>query len=121
MPLVNIPFSKESRTKILPYLTSESWWHDTCTGLHILFSLDAGFSEVLFTKQLSVIRGQSLNLIEIINRLESPAALVLRTLVTVVEETDTGLILFKKKGKESYEKVKRRIKELKSTPFFTSC
>lgn len=106
---------------ILPFLTSQTWWNETYTGLHLLFSLDQDFSESHFTKQLSVIRGQSLNLIEILNRLESPSHLVKRTLVTVVEETETGLSLFKKRGKASYEKVKRRIREWKSTPIFTSC
>jgi hypothetical protein len=106
---------------ILPFLTSQIWWQETYLGLHVLFSLDDGFTESLFTKQLSVIRGQSLNLIEILNRCESPSQLVKRTLVTVVEETESGLSLFKKRGIESYEKVKRRIKEWKSTPLFTSC
>lgn len=121
LPISNIPFSKEAKSIILPFLTSQMWWQETYLGLHLLFSLDDDFTESLFTKQLSVIRGQSLNLIEILNRCESPSKLVQRTLVTVVEETETGLGLFTKRGKESLEKVKRRIKEWKSTPLFTSC
>jgi hypothetical protein len=121
LPISNIPFSVDIKSMILPFLTSQIWWQETYLGLHVLFSLDDGFTESLFTKQLSVIRGQSLNLIEILNRCESPSQLVKRTLVTVVEETESGLSLFKKRGIESYEKVKRRIKEWKSTPLFTSC
>jgi hypothetical protein len=121
LPLSNIPFSEESKSLILPYLTSQTWWHETYTGLHLLFSIDDDFSESLFTKQLSVIRGQSLNLIEILNRCESPSSLVKRTLITVVEETESGLGLFKKRGKASYEKVRRRIRAWKRSPIFTSC
>ena len=111
LPISNIPFSKEAKSLMLPFLTSQMWWQETYLGLHLLFSLDDDFTESLFTKQLSVIRGQSLNLIEILNRCESPSQLVKRTLVTVVEETETGLGLFKKGGKESCEKTDKRVEK----------
>lgn len=74
----------------------------------------------MFSKQLSVIRGQSHNLIEILRRRGSPADLVSRPLVTIIEETeaDDGLV---SRSRRSLARVRQRIQTLQLKPFFSSC
>ena len=75
----------------------------------------------MFSKQISVVRGQSLNLTEILNRCASPLDLVARPLVTLVEEVEfkEGVM---EKSRRSLLKVKQSIKTWTSSrPLFSSC
>jgi hypothetical protein len=75
----------------------------------------------MFAKQISVVRGQSVNLIETLRRCGTPAELVSRPLVTVVEEVEKedGVVA---QTKRSLLKVKQRIQTMsRSQPWFTSC
>jgi hypothetical protein len=75
----------------------------------------------MFAKQISVVRGQSVNLVETLRRCGTPSDLVARPLVTVVEvvEKEDGVVA---QTKRSLLKVKQRIQTLsQSRPWFTSC
>lgn len=75
----------------------------------------------MFAKQISVVRGQSVNLIETLRRTGTPAELVSRPLVTVVEEVEKedGVVA---QTKRSLLKVKKRIQTMsRSQPWFSSC
>merc|ERR1712111_107071 len=57
-----IPLSKRIRDMILPKLSDMNFVQDLCDDLHNLFRTDKGFDRHLFEKQMSVMRGQILNL-----------------------------------------------------------
>ncbi len=120
--MAKIPFSKETADHVLCFLTSESWWDETIHGLYDLFSLDPDFSEVMFAKQISVMRGQCYNLIEILRRNGTPLDLVSRPLVTFVEEAEPSSLGDKslvERSKRSFKNVQQKFTHTKAC--FKSC
>ncbi|KAJ3413242.1 phosphatidyl inositol kinase [Chytridiales sp. JEL 0842] len=95
LPIAKIPFSSPTSSQALHFLTSPTWWKETLDGLEALFRLDPDFSEAMWKRQKSVIRGQGYNLCEVLRRAEmgdgdavggSPFGLVRRPVVAVFEE-----------------------------------
>jgi hypothetical protein len=74
----------------------------------------------MFAKQVSVLRGQCFNLIEILNKEGStPLDLVSKPNMTIVEEpVDESLDGIMER---SLQRVRNQIKKLASRPFFSSC
>jgi hypothetical protein len=64
----------------------------------------------MFAKQLSVIKGQSFNLIEILRRSGTPCDLVARPLVTLIEESEVMTQGIVQKSKKSLHRVKQSCK-----------
>ncbi|KAL9940926.1 hypothetical protein V8E36_000414 [Tilletia maclaganii] len=62
--LIGQPFSPETRNHFLPLLSDPIWWLDTIAGLRRIFEPDEHFSPKLFERQMAVMRGQGLNLVE---------------------------------------------------------
>lgn len=62
--LIGRPFSDETRQHYLPLLSSPKWWAQTTCELRNLFKTDPGFQEKMFRKQIAVMKGQALNLVE---------------------------------------------------------
>ncbi|KAJ3845446.1 phosphatidylinositol 3 and 4-kinase-domain-containing protein [Lentinula raphanica] len=58
------PFSQKTRDHFLPLLTSKSWWEDTTFQLEKLFAIDPDFNMKMFRRQLAVIKGQALNIVQ---------------------------------------------------------
>ncbi len=76
----------------------------------------------MFAKQISVMRGQCYNLIEILRKNATPSELVERPLVTFIEEPSSSDDSLREKTNRTFTKVKQNLTKLvKSRAFFTSC
>lgn len=76
LPMAKVPFSAETRDLILPQLSDMNFVQEMCDELHALFKKDPGFDKNLFEKQMSVMRGQILNLNQALKDGKSPVQLV---------------------------------------------
>ncbi|XP_017785388.1 PREDICTED: phosphatidylinositol 4-kinase type 2-alpha isoform X2 [Nicrophorus vespilloides] len=86
LPQAKVPFSREIRDLVLPHLGDMNFVQDLCDDLHLLFKQDKGFDKGLFERQMSVMRGQILNLTQALRDGKSPVQLVQMPAV-VVEKT----------------------------------
>lgn len=66
LPASRVPFSKETRERLLPMLTSKTWWDNLIRDLRVIFSLDQDFDEKLFRRQVAIIKGQVYNLVRVL-------------------------------------------------------
>ncbi|KAK9890504.1 hypothetical protein WA026_010582 [Henosepilachna vigintioctopunctata] len=78
-----VPFSKETKDQVLPYLSDMNFVQDLCDDLYLLFKQDKGFDKSLFERQMSVMRGQILNLTQALKDGKSPVQLVQMPAVVV--------------------------------------
>ncbi|XP_075737940.1 phosphatidylinositol 4-kinase II alpha isoform X3 [Rhipicephalus microplus] len=76
LPMAKVPFSSETRDLVLPQLSDMNFVQEMCEELHALFKKDPGFDKNLFEKQMSVMRGQILNLSQALKDGKSPVQLV---------------------------------------------
>uniref|UniRef100_A0A8C8S6B3 Phosphatidylinositol 4-kinase type 2 n=1 Tax=Pelusios castaneus TaxID=367368 RepID=A0A8C8S6B3_9SAUR len=84
-----VPFSQETRDLILPRISDMNFVQDLCEDLYELFKTDKGFDKATFENQMSVMRGQILNLTQALKDGKSPIQLVQMPRV-VVERSSTG-------------------------------
>ncbi|KAK0539018.1 Phosphatidylinositol 4-kinase LSB6 [Tilletia horrida] len=85
--LIGQPFSAETRNHFLPLLSNPSWWIETVAGLRSVFEQDEHFSAKVFERQMAVMRGQGLSLVEsLMNASEGPIELCARPRMLVFEE-----------------------------------
>lgn len=70
------PFSDRIRDLILHQLSDMNFVQELCDELFTLFSSDKGFDRNIFEKQLSVMRGQILNLTQALKDKKSPQQLI---------------------------------------------
>lgn len=66
LSIIGQPFSIKTRKHYLPLLTSTFWWERTITRLKDIFEQDNDFKKRLWNKQLSVLKGQAFNVVEIL-------------------------------------------------------
>eukprot|EP01135_Chromosphaera_perkinsii_P006000 Nk52_evm3s378 gene=Nk52_evmTU3s378 len=104
LEFAQVPFSEETVQKILPKLLSEAYVEGLLDKVYTLFSKDKGFDKKLATKQISVMRGQIVNLVRALQMRYTPYELVQMPTFRV-----------DKKGK------KRRQIFNKTIPFFSWC
>ena len=83
LPFAKVPFSSEIKELILPQLSDMNFVQEMCCELHELFKTDKGFDRHLFEKQMSVMRGQILNLTQALKEGKSPVHLVQMPAVVV--------------------------------------
>lgn len=76
LPYAKIPFSQETRKIYYPLLTDMNFVQELCDDLYGIFSKDGGFDRGLFEKQMSVLRGQILNLTQALKEGKTPFQLV---------------------------------------------
>lgn len=76
LPQAKVPFSEETRNLILPYISDMNFVQDLCEDLYELFKMDKGFDRATFESQMSVMRGQILNLTQALRDGKSPVQLV---------------------------------------------
>ncbi|OWR42506.1 putative phosphatidylinositol 4-kinase type-ii [Danaus plexippus plexippus] len=74
---------------VLPLLSDMNFVQELCDELHILFKQDKGFDKGLFERQMSVMRGQVLNLTQALKDNKSPVQLVQMPAV-IVERSKSG-------------------------------
>ncbi|XP_054059972.1 phosphatidylinositol 4-kinase type 2-beta [Rissa tridactyla] len=84
-----VPFSQETRDLVLPRISDMNFVQDLCEDLYELFKTDKGFDKATFENQMSVMRGQILNLTQALKDEKSPIQLVQMPRV-IVERSSTG-------------------------------
>ncbi|XP_055494109.1 phosphatidylinositol 4-kinase type 2-beta [Leucoraja erinacea] len=84
-----IPFSQETRDSVLPRISDMNFVQDLCEDLNELFETDKGFDRATFELQMSVMRGQILNLTQALKDGKSPIQLVQMPRV-IVERSSSG-------------------------------
>ncbi|KAJ3896253.1 phosphatidylinositol 3 and 4-kinase-domain-containing protein [Lentinula edodes] len=82
------PFSQKTRHHFLPLLTSKQWWEETTFQLEKLFAVDPDFNMKMFRRQLAVIKGQALNIVQSLKHdlLQGPLELTRRTKMLVWDD-----------------------------------
>uniref|UniRef100_A0A8C0G1F3 Phosphatidylinositol 4-kinase type 2 n=1 Tax=Chelonoidis abingdonii TaxID=106734 RepID=A0A8C0G1F3_CHEAB len=76
LPQAKVPFSQEIKDLILPKVSDPNFVKDLEEDLYELFKKDPGFDRGQFHKQISVLRGQILNLTQALKDGKSPLHLV---------------------------------------------
>ncbi len=83
MLFLQVPFSKRIRDLVLPKVSDMDFVQELVNDLHTMFKTDKGFDRHLFEKQMSVVRGQMLNLSQALREGKSPLQLVQMPVVVV--------------------------------------
>ncbi|XP_015116219.1 phosphatidylinositol 4-kinase type 2-alpha [Diachasma alloeum] len=85
-----LPFSEATRELVLPQLSDQNFVQDLCDDLYQLFKQDKGFDRHHFDRQMSVMRGQILNLQQALKDAKSPVQLVQMPAVIVEKAKGNG-------------------------------
>ncbi|XP_074114436.1 phosphatidylinositol 4-kinase II alpha isoform X2 [Cotesia typhae] len=85
-----LPFSDITRELVLPQLSDQNFIQDLCDDLYHLFKQDKGFDRHNFDRQMSVMRGQILNLQQALKDSKSPVQLVQMPAVIVEKAKGNG-------------------------------
>ena len=75
--VIGQPFSDKTRNHFLPLLTSKAWWEETTFQLEKLFAVDKDFNLKMFRRQLAVIKGQAMNIVQSLKHAVRPTSLSL--------------------------------------------
>ncbi|XP_058497501.1 phosphatidylinositol 4-kinase type 2-beta [Solea solea] len=89
LPQAKVAFSQETRDLVLSRLSDMNFVQDLSEDLNEMFKTDKGFDKPMFEKQMSVMRGQVLNLTQALKDGKSPIQLVQMPRV-VVERSHSG-------------------------------
>ncbi|KAM8879292.1 phosphatidylinositol 4-kinase type 2-beta isoform 1-T1 [Spinachia spinachia] len=93
LPQAKVAFSQETRDLVLSRLSDMNFVQDLCEDLYEMFKVqtptDKGFDKTMFERQMSVMRGQVLNLTQALKDGKSPIQLVQMPRV-VVERSRSG-------------------------------
>ncbi|XP_061889401.1 phosphatidylinositol 4-kinase type 2-beta [Entelurus aequoreus] len=89
LPQAKVAFSQETRELVLSRLSDMNFVQDLCEDLYEMFKRDKGFDKAMFERQMSVMRGQVLNLTQALKDDKSPLQLVQMPRV-VVERSQSG-------------------------------
>jgi len=76
LPYAKVPFSQDTKDLVLDKIADMNFVQDICDDLHTMFETDKGFDRLMFEKQMSVMRGQILNLSQALKDGKSPLQLV---------------------------------------------
>eukprot|EP00096_Caligus_rogercresseyi_P003056 TRINITY_DN1558_c0_g1_i6.p1 TRINITY_DN1558_c0_g1~~TRINITY_DN1558_c0_g1_i6.p1 ORF type:complete len:414 (-),score=98.20 TRINITY_DN1558_c0_g1_i6:411-1652(-) len=117
LPCAKINFSDEIKELLIPKLSDMDFVQDLCDELYNLFKTDKGFDRHLFEKQMSVMRGQILNLTEALRGNLSPFKLSQKTLVIV--ERFSGRVGTTERFREFSDTFTQRFQS--KGPFFSWC
>lgn len=94
LSLIGQPFSTKTRQHYLPLLTSKYWWEQTVPKLKQVFQQDADFKERMWLKQLAVLKGQALNVVEVLKHNNAgPLELTRRESLLIWDDAMTAPVL----------------------------
>lgn len=83
------PFSDQTCAEFIPILSDPNSWDSIIESLRQLFQADPfEYDELLFEKQMSILRGQLHNILEALIKRESPLDLVQKPLLLIEEQED---------------------------------
>ncbi|RZF43110.1 hypothetical protein LSTR_LSTR001288 [Laodelphax striatellus] len=117
LPYAKVPFSQETKDLVLPHLSDMNFVQDLCDDLYQLFKQDKGFDRHLFEKQMSVMRGQILNLTQALKDSKSPVQLV--QMPAVVVERSKGHVGTTSRFRSFSDTFTQRF--MNKSPFFSWC
>lgn len=112
LPQAKVPFSQDIKDLILPLLSDLNFVEELCNELFELFRQDKGFDRGLFERQMSVMRGQILNLTQALKDGKSPVQLVQMPAV-IVERSKVN------PGSARFFSFQQRFQN--KSPFFSWC
>lgn len=92
LPQAAMPYSDKLRERLLPLLTEVDNWEALIGRLKQIFQIDSDFNEEIFSRQMAVMRGQLYNLVQVLQKGQSPLDLVSRPLVMIDRQEDEGLV-----------------------------
>ncbi|XP_035024898.1 phosphatidylinositol 4-kinase type 2-beta [Hippoglossus stenolepis] len=90
LPQARVAFSQETRELVLSRLSDMNFVQDLCEDLYEMFMTDKGFDKPMFERQMSVMRGQVLNLTQALKDGKSPSQLVKMPPVVVERRHSSG-------------------------------
>jgi len=90
LPFAKTPFSEEIKELVLPLISDMNFVQEICDELFELFSTDKGFDRDVYEKQMSVMRGQVLNLTQALKDGKSLVQLVQMPVVIVERNRQMG-------------------------------
>ncbi|CBY09258.1 unnamed protein product [Oikopleura dioica] len=85
------PFSEDTIQLVLHKVNNPGFIEELVEELKDVFKMDSDFSEKKFEKQMSVLRGQALNLSQAMRERKSPAQLVQMTPITINKSPATSI------------------------------
>jgi len=112
-----VPFSQRIRDLILPKLSDMNFVQDLCDELFNLLKTDKGFDRHLYEKQMSVMRGQILNLTQALKDAKSPLQLV--QMPVVIVERSNGQVGTTERFRHFSDTFTQRFQN--KAPFFSWC
>lgn len=112
LPFAKVPFSKEIKELILPQLSDMNFVQELCDELYDLFKNDRGFDRHIYEKQMSVVRGQILNVTQALKEEKSPVQLIQMPAVIVERSQESGFTIFPQSFTQSFQS---------RNPFFSWC
>ncbi|XP_053671762.1 phosphatidylinositol 4-kinase type 2-alpha [Anopheles nili] len=112
LPQAKQPFSQDIKDLVLPSLSDSNFCEELCNELYELFKQDKGFDRGLFERQMSVMRGQILNLTQALKDGKSPVQLVQMPAV-IVERSKVN------PGSSRFFSFQQRFQN--KSPFFSWC
>jgi len=118
LPQARLPFSTKIRDLIVPQISDLNFVQDLVEDLRELFKTDKGFDRHLFEKQMSVMRGQILNLTQALKDGKSPVQLVQLPVVTV-ERSSGGFGSDRVRSLSDGDRFTQSFQ--KNLPFFSWC
>lgn len=117
LPYAKVPFSQETKDLLLPKVSDMNFVQDLCDDIQKLFRTDRGWDKSMFEKQMSVLRGQILNLSQALKDGKSPLQLV--QMPSVFVERSRGHIGTSEKFRNFSNTFTQRFQ--KKAPFFSWC
>jgi phosphatidylinositol 4-kinase type 2 len=118
LPQARTSFSQEIKDLVLPRLSDMNFVQSLCDDLYELFSVDKGFDITKFQKQMAVMRGQILNLIQAMKDDKSPILLV-QMPVTTVERRSITYGRTRSHNSETEDTLTQNVQT--RAPFFSWC
>ncbi|KAA0202447.1 hypothetical protein HAZT_HAZT001220 [Hyalella azteca] len=117
LPWAKQPFSSETKELVLPLLSDMNFVQELCDDLFNLFKTDKGFDRHVCERQMSVVRGQILNLTQALRDNKSPVQLV--QMPAVIVERSKGRVGTTARFRSFSDTFTQSFQE--KSPFFSWC